>query len=176
MAYVEITTRVGCKNACTYCPHEMFRAAYRSRSSDLLMRFETFRECIDKIPADLGICFAGMGEPWLNPDCTRMVRYAHSAGHRVHIFTTGVGLYSRDIDALKEIPFEQFVVHLPTAEGWESISVDQTYLSTLRCLRQSGCVTRWHCHSSTVNPLIGSVIGEEACSRGDHYPSGQSEA
>ena len=79
MASIQITTKIGCSNACVYCPQDRFVAAYKERSSTLSMSLETFAACIDKIPAGVGIIFAGMCEPWLNPACTKMVQFAH--GH-----------------------------------------------------------------------------------------------
>ncbi len=35
-----------------------------------------FQKCLDKMPADVKIIFVGMCDPWLNLECTKMVKYA----------------------------------------------------------------------------------------------------
>ncbi|MBN1321319.1 MAG: SPASM domain-containing protein [Thermoleophilia bacterium] len=166
MPHVEITTRIGCRVDCSYCAQTLLVNAYRRRSSEFVMGFDVFRECVGKIPADVRVNFSGMCEPWLNSDCTRMVRYAHQAGHVINVFTTAVGMKPSDVDELRNIPFERFVVHLPSAVGHERIVIDDDYLATLRCLRESGIVTQWHCHMREADPQLGSIIGPTV----DHLP------
>ena len=158
--HMEVTTVVGCRNACSYCPQSAFIAAYNKRSTQRMMGFDVFQQCVDKIPSKVRIHFTGMGEPWLNPECTRMVRYAHETGHPIFVSTTAVGMTQTDIDLLRDIPFAPFMVHLPTAERLERIIVDDAYVAVIRSLLESGVVDRWHCHSSTVHPRLQSVVGE----------------
>jgi len=101
-----------------------------------------------------------MGEPFLNPECTRMIRYAHQNGHREKVFTTAVGMSRDDVAALVDIPFIEFALHLPSAEGYERITIDETYLSVLRYLLDSGIVTSLRCHGETVNPLVQYIVNE----------------
>ena len=89
MATLEITTQIGCKNNCNYCPQETLVKAYKARSDVFEMSFDIFKKCLDKIPKTVRIDFSGMAEPWLNADCTKMVLYpltesdlAHTALHR----------------------------------------------------------------------------------------------
>lgn len=72
---MEITTRVGCKNMCVYCPQDKFIKAYKKRSDVVQMSLDTFKTCLDKIPHNIHIHFSGMAEPWLNPNCTDMILY-----------------------------------------------------------------------------------------------------
>jgi radical SAM protein with 4Fe4S-binding SPASM domain len=159
MTAIEITTRIGCKNGCAYCPQDLLSVAYTKRSREFMMSFEAFREFLDKIPMEVDIHFSGMCEPWLNPECTKMVRYAHATGHKLRIYTSIVGIKPSDVEELKSISFRTFVVHLPSSQRYEKITVDDGYLATLRCLERSGMVTSWLCHSNTVHPLITPLIG-----------------
>ena len=136
--YLAITTVVGCRNQCVYCPQDKFVRAYLKRSKVSSMSFETFKTCIDKLPKDVKINFAGFSEPWLNPDCTKMVLYAHQRGYGVSIFTTAVGMTLSDIEQIKDIPFEVFAVHLPDDDLSTKINVDDHYLSVLEGLHKSG--------------------------------------
>jgi sulfatase maturation enzyme AslB (radical SAM superfamily) len=124
---MEITTRIGCINRCSYCPQDKLIRAYRNVSDILEMDLDTFKKCVDKIPVDTRIHFSGFSEPWLNPRCTDMVVYAHKTGHKIQVFTTLVGMTANDIEVIKTIPFENFIVHLPDADGKTHIQVDSHY-------------------------------------------------
>src|SRR5947209_7609624 len=96
---MEITTRIGCRQACTSCPQsshtkgwsrliEAARQSRPSKSFDRMMSLATFKTCLDKIPRDVQIFFAGSVEPYLNPDCTAMILYAHEKGYQMRLYTT----------------------------------------------------------------------------------------
>ena len=133
-----ITTRIGCKNRCSYCPQDTLTKAYPRAGLSALMSYDVFCECIDKLPRDVAINFAGFTEPWLNPDCTKMLLYAHQRGHRIRVFTTTVGMQLQDVEQIKDVPFLQFVIHLPDADFSTKIRVDERYLSVFETLNTSG--------------------------------------
>jgi sulfatase maturation enzyme AslB (radical SAM superfamily) len=157
---MEITTRIGCINRCSYCPQEKLIHAYKNVSDILEMDMDTFKTCIDKTPTDVRIHFSGFSEPWLNPRCTEMVVYAHSRGHRIEVFTTLVGMTSNDIEILKKIPFERFIVHLPDSDGKTNIDVNDHYLSILtsvtECLPDAWYIYYDNIHTALV-PLSKTV-------------------
>ena len=62
MSNLQITTKIGCKNACSYCPQERFLKAYKRRSNNILMSLENFRAYIAKLPSEVSIWFAGMSD------------------------------------------------------------------------------------------------------------------
>lgn len=124
---MEITTRIGCSNMCSYCPQDKLMHAYKSVSNILEMDLNTFKKCLDKIPVDINIHFSGFSEPWLNPHCTEMVVYSHKKGHKIQIFTTLVGMTLNDIEIIKKIPFELFIVHLPDSGSKTNIEVNDNY-------------------------------------------------
>jgi organic radical activating enzyme len=136
MATLDITTRVGCSIRCAYCPQELFCSRYakvNGKAGKRMMSLEDFRACVDKVPRSVQIHFAGLAEPFLNPDCMDMIRYANERGHKFRIYTTLVGI--RDItSALDEISsmrnLVELNIHLPSRkEMW--IPVDEKYLHGL---------------------------------------------
>jgi hypothetical protein len=159
MGAMEITTKIGCRNACVYCPQALLIGAYAKQSKETLMGLGVFQECIQKIPADAEIHFSGMCEPWLNPECTSMVEYAREAGHGIHVNTTAVGMKPADVERLAAIPFESFLVHVPSGEGFERIKIDDAHLSLLRRLSDSGLVRCWLCHGHTVSAPVQPIVG-----------------
>jgi hypothetical protein len=158
MPILQVTTRVGCKLACPYCPQDKLIKAYKSRSEKYSLSFDDFCEIVDKLPADVSIWFQGMSEPWLNSDCTKMILYAHDKGYNISVTTTLIGLKSGDIELIETIPFGFFKVHLPSYFGEERIVVDDNYLSVLDKILNSSISTSFHCHSLKTNPSVKLLL------------------
>jgi len=136
--FIEITTRIGCINNCKYCPQTLLIQNYTKRSKEYVMTFKTFKTIVDKLPKDLRIDFSGLCEPWLNKECTKMLLYAYDSGHkRLSVFTTGVGMTVDDIEQIKHIPFNTFVLHLPDKEGNAKIKVDENYKDVLAAIKEA---------------------------------------
>ncbi|VVB99045.1 Uncharacterised protein [uncultured archaeon] len=128
--FLEITTKIGCKNNCSYCPQSIIIKAYKGKEKEL--SFENFVRAISTVPADVGICFSGFCEPFLNKECSKMIVYADQKGHKIDLFTTLVGVSEEDLEKIHGIKFSQFKIHLPSAKGLENIPVDEKYISLLK--------------------------------------------
>ncbi len=131
---LEITTRIGCKVDCVLCPQLKLIQEYSKCSNVNVLTMETYKNCIDKVPASVRIDFSGMAEPWLNPDATQMLLYAAQKGHRIAVYTTLVGMTLDDFDRIKGIDFTDFVIHLPDIDGNSKIMVTAEYLQLLQCI------------------------------------------
>jgi hypothetical protein len=115
---LEITTKIGCSNACTCCNQAMLAAAYYKQRSPFetqptLMSLETFKGILVNIPPSVDITFSGFCEPYLNPQTTTMMRLSKSRGHRLHLYSTLVGASSDDISAIADIKPDTIVIHRP---------------------------------------------------------------
>ncbi len=155
---IEITTKVGCEISCAYCPQDQFIAAYAKRSHALSLNMDVFRLCIDKIPLSVDIVFAGMCEPFLNPQCAEMIIYAYKKGHQIGVDTTLVGMKLSDVESLELIPFRFFCIHLPSAQHYERINTDENYLQLLKRVSCSNIKAIYHFHGESVHPLVKSLI------------------
>jgi sulfatase maturation enzyme AslB (radical SAM superfamily) len=151
---IEITTKIGCKNACVYCPQSKFINSYRRKSNVMDMSFETFKACLDKLPLGVEIYFSGLCEPWLNPECTKMVLYAHERAHKIIVYTTLVGMNLSDIDLLERVLFTHFNVHLPAGGEYDKIKVDEYYLDLLNRILKSKINIRYHFHGVRLDPKV----------------------
>ncbi len=98
------------------------------------MPVSTFKTCVDKLPKKSKILFSGFSEPWLNPDCGEMVMYAHEKGFGINMFTTGVGMTLSDVEHIKNIPFQSFLLHLKDDSGLTQIKTDEEYLNVFEKL------------------------------------------
>lgn len=129
---IEITTNVGCKNLCEYCPQETNIAAYKSRGRNRMMSLADFESCIATIPLDVKIYFAGSAEPFLNGLGVDMVEHVCNRGYEVWVYTTLVGLDEGKIDRLAKMPVHRYVIHLPSQVLKENYHADDDYLRVLR--------------------------------------------
>jgi len=160
---LEITTRIGCRVACTYCPQATLVKQYKRRSGSSLLSMDVFRRCLEKTPQQVQIIFCGMCEPWSNPDCTEFVLFAHERGHKIALETTLVGMTLADIERLDAISLEYITIHLPSGEGFEHIEVDNRYLDVLRAIASgrppaNGCGYRYY--GDSLHPKIQQRIQE----------------
>lgn len=167
-SFIAITTRVGCRCACEYCPQDLFHKAYARRatragmqaggtsSEEQSMTVERFRGFLDRIPRRMSINFAGFSEPWLNPECREMVQEASERGYRLRLITTLAGMSPEDIAYLSRIPFQSFRVHLPANEkvrhGW----TDHRMCHTLDAIMAAG-ISNLAFHHHGGNPRADAV-------------------
>lgn len=158
MRRLQITTKIGCENACTYCPQGRFIKAYQSRSSDLVMSLDNFQTYVERIPQEVEIWFAGMCEPWTNPKCTEMILHTYKKGHTVCVFTSLVGMNVSDIDLLESVPFGFFKIHLPSDSNHENIQITDSYLNVLDKISGSSINILFHCHGRKLNLDTKSVL------------------
>jgi len=122
MPTLEITTKLGCSLACTFCPQGNLVKAY-PKDAPRLLTFDKFMEVLAKVPRHVRIDFSGMAEPWLNPDATKMVIAAFNDGRKVAIYSTLQGMPAADARLLvaryadKIGAATPWVIHLPDDEG-----------------------------------------------------------
>jgi radical SAM protein with 4Fe4S-binding SPASM domain len=99
-----------------------------------------------------------MCEPWLNPECTEMILYAHKQGHKICIFTTLTGMTLSDIDLIESIPFGFFQVHLPGNFEVEKFRVNDSYFKVLDKISKSNINSSFHCHGKNLNLKVKSIL------------------
>ncbi|MEW6720381.1 MAG: SPASM domain-containing protein [Thermodesulfobacteriota bacterium] len=162
---MEITTVVGCGVRCRYCPQGRLVARYRGMSGVPKMSFDLFRDCLRKIPPGVRIDFSGMAEPWTHPECTRMLLHAAEEGRKIAVYTTLKGMTHRDFDALREVEYDYFVIHVPDALGNSDLPVNDVYLGLLdRVVRHPLNVTgerQFSCHGPlhpSVRPIVDGAF------------------
>jgi sulfatase maturation enzyme AslB (radical SAM superfamily) len=158
--HLEITTMVGCKVACVYCPQD--KISHRYFGADRMTTFEDFRLYIDKVPKRVVLHFTGFAEPFLNPRCTDMIDYAARRGNPIYISTSLAGLRREDVPRLSKLKYYEFQIHLPSAEKLMNLTIDDHYLASLSELVFAGVVTDLHFHGSEVHPRIGAWVRQHS--------------
>ena len=132
--------------------------AYKQRSNDFEMSFSTFKSCLAKVPQYVPIHFLGMAEPWLNSECTRMISYAHEKGYQISVSTTLIGMNPPDVDLLESIPFEAFIIHVPSNDSAMRIKIDDSYLNLLNKICQDKIRNLKFKRFGKVHPKVTKMI------------------
>lgn len=140
MPTLEITTKLGCSLACSFCPQDEFIKNY-PRNQEKILSLENFKLALESVPKHVRIDFSGMTEPWLNLDATEMVNYAYECEYPVAVYTTLEGMSAKDAKLLLErfhrkiTPYTPWVIHLPDSEnnmrGWR---ISDKYIDTLNAI------------------------------------------
>lgn len=130
---MEITTKIGCSVNCKYCPQKNLIHSYFKSNSDrkIMFSLEDFKICLDKLPSNTLVDFAGFGEPFLNPDAIELMEYACNKGFEITLYTTLVGLQKENLNRVLAIPFKEVVLHVADNEGFAAIPVTEEYLYLL---------------------------------------------
>lgn len=132
---LEITTKVGCSVNCKYCPQSTFINKYfESGECERYLSLDNYKKCIDKLPSNVLIEFAGFTESLLNDNCIEMVEYAIEKKHNVNMFTTLVGADINVINKFLKIDFKEFVLHLPDKENLSNIELSSEYINMVKIL------------------------------------------
>jgi len=126
---LEITTAVGCIVNCKYCPQKLLTMQYwlKNKKRKREMSFQTFQTCIDKLPYNMQIYFAGMVEPFQNSRCLDMIQYAIKKRFGVGVYTTCVGLNIEDCEQLIKMPIESMIIHVPDEKSYAHIHLSKEY-------------------------------------------------
>ena len=125
----EINAVVGCSIACKYCPQPMLLKAYHGIR---VMLYSDFCKAVDKIPPDQYIGFSGFSEPFLNPDITKMIKYASKKDHRIWLNSTLVGMTETKFEEICDIPIARFTLHLPDKNMNARIPITEEYIRVLK--------------------------------------------
>ncbi|HEY3617927.1 MAG TPA: radical SAM/SPASM domain-containing protein [Candidatus Sulfotelmatobacter sp.] len=160
MKHLEITTIVGCKVACVYCPQD--KISHRYFGADRMMKFDDFKIYIEKVPRRVVVHFTGFAEPFLNPRCMDMIEYAARRGHPIYISTTLAGITREDIRRLSKLAYYEFQIHLPSAEKAMNLAINDEYFLFLSELLKAGLITDFHFHGNEVHPVVGAWLRQHA--------------
>ena len=112
MNWIEITTKIGCVNMCSYCPQTTFLKAYED--SKKIMTLDDFKLYLTKVNKfETKIHFSGFSESMMNDESVDMMIHAYQNGFGVILYTTLVGVTEDKVLKLKEsgMIFEQTRMH-----------------------------------------------------------------
>lgn len=125
---LDITTNCGCTVYCRFCPQDVFQSAYKGKSKLSMSDYQT---ALKNIPKNVVQAFSGFSEPFLNENCIDMIEFAYENGYPIWLYSTLTGLKPEDVDRLRQIKLERFVLHLPDNIGNAKIPITDQYLKTI---------------------------------------------
>jgi len=130
---LDITTGMGCRVNCKYCPQDTLLRKYFKDNPyrEKYLTENTFKKCMENMPAHANYQFCGMAEPFLNPDCFNLIRIACDAGHTVNLYTTLVGLDEEMLYSVMELPIDYVTLHVADARGYAKINITDEYYHLL---------------------------------------------
>ena len=105
---LEITTKIGCVNNCSYCAQDKLLKVY---IGNLYLAPAQFKKILDNTPKDVQIDFAGFCEPFLNSHTPWMIKYAVGKGYQVVLDTTLTGFTEYEATILNGVRLKQVYVH-----------------------------------------------------------------
>ena len=99
--YIEPTSR--CNEFCQQCPRTLL-----SREDDRDLGYDQFRYIVDQFPVLDRVVLHGLGEPLLNKDLPRMVRYLKERGTYVLFNSNGIALTEKRGQALIDAGLDEY--------------------------------------------------------------------
>lgn len=163
---IEISTKIGCSNNCAYCPQEKFISTYcKDASRNRMMRFEDFKLALKHLPPGFVVLFAGMNEPFENPEAFQMLKYALEKGFITEIFTTLKGLTLAQIEELALLDKNKIrlvTIHLPDGEGIMNLHPDDEYLNKLKAISRIEFNYIQYAYYGVLHPDIPDYISTQA--------------
>lgn len=165
--WIEITTKVGCKNRCEYCPQSKLIKKYKLINDEIFMSFDTFKMCISTIPKEIQIHFTGFCEPFLNPLTIDFIEYSIQQKYQILINTMLTGVKKKYIDRLKVLLQQKLwpgplTIHLPCNE-YNSTIITKNYYEILGYTIETLEEVNFHIHGTPIKEVdnfIKSIRGE----------------
>ncbi len=135
LSAIEVTTQVGCRVACAYCPQSAFTRSYSSNKRSLTL--DDFYKAIGKLPRSTRIHFTGFSEPLLHPDFYKMIDFCHKQAFYTKISTTLVTSHDQNIEALTSGQIDEVTLHLPADDKKMAIRITEIYLNNVKLALRS---------------------------------------
>lgn len=156
---IEITTVMGCKLNCRFCPQKTLLDAYEmtENSQKKRMTLEDFIRVLPQVYEDGTITFSGMSETFQNRESSKMMREAYERVFSLQLFTTLQGMQDDDFEVLQDVKFKMVVLHIPDEESNSKFIIDDVYISHLRRFIAKYDILYYSCHGK-VHPAVKDII------------------
>ena len=163
---VDLATNIGCKVQCKFCPQDVSMSNYAMKydldpitfGNPSVMSYSTFVKIIKKIPKNVTIRFSAFSEPFLNPECGKMMKHASDNGYNLELFSTLMGMTLDDVDLLKKINLKHFVIHLADNEKYAKITKKQ-HNETLKKIISLSIQNVFFMTMGTISDETKNIIG-----------------
>lgn len=172
MKWIEITTQIGCKNMCHYCPQSTLLKQYNDTKRK--MTLDDFAKIIENVNnLTTNIHFSGFCEPFLTQDAEKMMILAYEKGFKVLLNTTLEGFNEEKCKILSDnIIFDQVYFHEYEGIGFNKNKFEQLTELFIKNIKSNSY------HSSKIeNPIsragnnwnVQRNIGKIRCATNRYY-------
>ena len=155
LAALEISTCIGCKLNCKYCPQNTLISAYTSKKYK--MSIEDFKKALSNVIDGGSITFSGMAETFQNRNTASMIKYAYDLGYRVSLFTTLVDMTKDDLEKIRDVKFSNIVLHIPDENNNAHFDFSDEWLGIFRAFNDVFPIRYYSCHGQ-VHPQVRSIL------------------
>lgn len=133
---IEITSRIGCRINCKYCPQGVLLEKYyqKDKNRESVMTIETFEKCINHIPDEATVLFSGMVEPLHNSQCVDMIKIALEKGHKVDLYSTFSEISLDETKKISKLPLGFVGLHVADKRKFANIITDDEYYKKIEYL------------------------------------------
>lgn len=133
---IEITTKIGCRINCKYCPQKKLLNKYYEKDKNRIsmMTLEMFERCINHIPDEAIILFSGMVEPLHNPLCRDMMEMVLEKGHKVDLYSTFSEISFEETEKISRLPLGFVGLHVADKRKFAKIVADEAYYKKIEFL------------------------------------------
>lgn len=124
-----------------------------------MLSFEDFKTSLTQVHSGGVLSFAGMSEPFANPDCAKMLRYAFEQGYELLLFSTFELMTDKDWDLIKDIDFKSVIIHVADAENNTKFILAEDYPKKIEKVLARFPDAGISCHGS-YHPVIKSLLSD----------------
>ncbi len=159
---LELSLTIGCRLNCNYCPQKLLLSRYYGQNINRKSKldFDDFKIVLDKVQEGGTLSFCGMSEPFHNDQCADMIVYASEKGYRICLNTTLVGMNLSDFEKIKDVSFENFILHIPDQDEHSKFVLTKEYLQLLKLVNEKIRVDYYSCHG-IVHEAVKDIIDKE---------------
>lgn len=158
---IDFCLSIGCNVKCRFCPQDVLLNNYaKLKNSNIRqLSYDNFKKVLVQVRKGAAVSFAGMSEPFANPDCAEMIKYAYEQGHKITLFTTLKGMTKKDLEIIKDVEFTTVTIHIPDEQENSIFPVTEEYRELFSIFSQNIKIDAYSCHGE-VAKCIRDLIDE----------------
>lgn len=152
---IDFCLSVGCNVKCRFCPQDILLNNYArlKNSSIRQLSYDNFKKVLGQVRESAAVSFAGMSEPFANPDCARMIKYAYEQGYKITLFTTLKGVTKKDLETIENVEFTTVTIHIPDKQENSFFPVTKEYREILAGFSQRIKIDAYSCHGEIADSI-----------------------
>lgn len=123
---LDISTMIGCRNMCPYCPQSVIVDRYKCEKK--IMTVEDIKLILKNVDKSIILVFSGFAENFYNPNFLDILIYSYNEGYKISLWTTLKGVNDYKIKKLANsgIVFQYCGFHKYSGNGFNELEFNNT--------------------------------------------------